>query len=120
MSDYENYFYKIFLDLDSEFNIKVQLQVNLATIVEKVGNYRYNSELFRNIDFGIFSNDYKTLFFLIEIDDRTHNLKSRKIRDEKVNEIVKNAGIRLIRFHSNYDNEYEYVRNRIINEIKNI
>lgn len=120
MSDYERYFYNIFLELESEFNIRIQPQVNLATVVEKVGNYRYNAELFRNIDFGIFSNDYNTLILLVEIDDRTHNLKNRKIRDEKVNEIVKSAEIRLIRFHSNYDNKYEYVRNRIINEIKNI
>ena len=35
-------------------NYTVQPQVNLATIIEKQGDFKYQNELYRNIDFGIF------------------------------------------------------------------
>ena len=95
-------------------------QLNLASIINKEGNYKYRNELFRNIDFGIFSKDYKELLLLIEINDKTHNNYNRRKRDIKVDNIVDNAGIKLIKFYSNYPNKKDYIKNRIREEINKL
>lgn len=120
MTKYEKYFYDILVDLKYELNIEVMPQVNLASIINKKGNYKYRNELFRNIDFGIFTKDYEKLLLLIEINDKTHNNYIRRNRDMKVDKIVNDAGIRLIKFYSNCSNKKEYVKNRIIDEINKI
>lgn len=74
MTKYERYFYDILVELEDELNIKVMPQVNLASIINKEGNDKYRNELFRNIDFGIFSKDYKDILLLIEINDKTHKI----------------------------------------------
>ena len=96
---------------------KLQTQVNLASIVDKNFYSKYRNELFRNIDFGIF--DKKTLkpLLMIELNDYTHNYKIRKERDEKVKEILKQSGIPLITFYTNKPNEFDYVFERIENEL---
>lgn len=117
MTDFEKYFYDILIELEDELNVKIHPQVNLASILNKKVNNYYVSELFRNIDFGVFNKDYDQLLFLIEINDKTHNSKSRMIRDKKVGKILEQARIPLIKFYSNYPNRKEYVKNRIKNEI---
>ena len=120
MTDYERYFYNIFLELEQEFMIKVVPQVNLAAIVKKEVNNYYINELFRNIDFAIFDKDYKEVLLLIEINDSTHNTRKRIARDKKVEKILKDVGIKLIKFYSNYPNKYDYVKPRVRNEIISI
>lgn len=117
MTKYERYFYDILVELEDELNIKVMPQVNLASIINKEGNDKYRNELFRNIDFGIFSKDYKDILLLIEINDKTHNNYDRRKRDIKVDNIVSNAGIKLIKFYSNYPNKKDYVKQKIRDEI---
>ena len=120
MTDYERYFYNIFVELEQEFMIKVVPQVGLSTIVKKEVNNKYISELFRNIDFAIFDKDYKEVLLLIEINDSTHNTRKRIVRDKKVEKILEDAGIRLIKFYSNYPNKYDYVKPRVRKEIISI
>ena len=48
-------FYKIFVELENELDIKVHPQLNLASVIKKETSNRYINELFRNIDFGIFT-----------------------------------------------------------------
>ena len=92
-------------------------QVNLASMITKVSNSKFNTELFRNIDFGIFNADYSKLLLLIELNDESHNNSHRKKRDIKVHEICNKAGIKLITFYTKYSNEKEYVKGRIIKEL---
>lgn len=66
MTDYEYKFYLILKELE-KYNYKVIPQVNLATIVEKVNNKKYYTELFRNIDFVIFNEDLTDVLLLIEV-----------------------------------------------------
>lgn len=115
----ERIFYNKLIELEDEYNLKIQPQINLATIIKKKNNnyYKRVNELFRNIDFGIFSKNYNDLLLLIELNDKSHNKKERKLRDEKVKDIVKEAGIKLITFHTNFPNKEEYVKNRILKEI---
>ena len=117
MTKYERYFYNILVELEDEFNVKIHPQVNLATIVKKEVNNHYINELFRNIDFAIYDKDYKKLFLLIEINDSSHYTRSRIIRDIKVEKILKEANIKLIKFYSNYPNKKEYVKKRVVQEI---
>ena len=90
---------------------------NLASVIEKVSTSRFNTELFRNIDFGIFNADYSKLLLLIELNDESHNNSHRKKRDIKVHDICDKAGIKIITFYTKYSNEKEYVKSRIIKEI---
>lgn len=93
------------------------LKVNLATIINKQSEDKFRNELFRNIDFAIFTKDYSTTLLLIELNDATHVNSSRKKRDEKVEAICKMSDIPLIKFYTKYPNEREYVVNRILKEI---
>ncbi|MFR2585189.1 MAG: DUF2726 domain-containing protein [Bacilli bacterium] len=104
-------------ELEMENGLKVVPQVNLATIIKKISDIPYQNELFRNIDYGIFSNNYERLLLLIELNDSSHQSQNRQYRDKKVHEICEMAGIKLIRFYTKYPNEKEYVKNRIRNEI---
>ena len=106
-----------FIDLEDELHINIVPQVNLASIIQKVSNSRFNTELFRNIDFGIFSADYSKVLLLIELNDESHNNFHRKKRDMKVHEICNKAGIKLITFYTKYSNEKEYVKGRILKEL---
>ena len=117
MTDCEYEFYNKIKILEEHF--KIVPQVNLGAIINKVSKVTYRGELFRNIDFAIFTKDYsKLLLLLIELNDKTHNQEERKNRDQKVKIICKEAGIKLICFYTTYSNEKEYVVNRILNEIE--
>ena len=117
LSNNEYNFLIKFIDLENELHVNIVPQVNLASIITKVSNSKFNTELFRNIDFGIFNADYSKLLLLIELNDESHNNSYRKKRDIKVHEICNKAGIKLITFYTKYSNEKEYVKGRIIKEL---
>lgn len=117
MTKYEKYFYNILVELEDELSVKIHPQVNLASILNKESNNYYINELFRNIDFAIFSKDYEKLILLIEINDSTHKSKDRIARDKKVDKILGKANVRLLKFYSDYPNKREYIKDRIKNEI---
>ena len=116
MTESEFKFYNKLAPLNDKYNVVPQL--NLATIIKKTRDNKYISELFRNIDYAVFSKDYKDLLILIELNDETHESNSsRKRRDIKVKDICKQANIKLITFYTKYSNEKEYVISRILKEI---
>lgn len=117
LSNCEYNFLMKFIDLENELHVNIVPQVNLASVIEKKSTSRFNTELFRNIDFGIFSADYSKLLLLIELNDGTHNNYHRKNRDIKVHDICSKAGIKLITFYTKYSNEKEYVKSRIVKEL---
>ena len=104
----------ILKDLEKDYNIVPQLV--LASVVDKTSKQKYRSELYRIIDFAIFSKDYSKLLLLIELNDNTHNQRKRKDRDLKVKKICNFAGIKLITFYTKYPNEKDYIINRINKE----
>lgn len=114
MTKTEEYFYNIFKYVETEFGYIVQPQVNLASIIEKETSHKYINELFRNIDFAIFDKDYSKLLLLIEINDNSHFLSSERIeRDNKVNSILKDANIKLVKFYP----KYSHIREKIIDRL---
>ena len=117
LSNNEYNFLTKFIDLENELHVHIVPQVNLASVITKISDSRFNTELFRNIDFGIFNADYSKLLLLIELNDESHNNYHRKKRDIKVHDICNKAGIKLITFYTKYSNEKEYVKSRIIKEI---
>jgi len=116
MSNYEIMFYNRMKDLETEYNIVPQLV--LSSVVDKKSKQKYRSELYRIIDFAIFSKDYSKLLLLIELNDNTHNQRKRKDRDLKVKKICNSAKIKLITFYTKYPNEKDYIINRIKKEIE--
>lgn len=72
-------------------------QINLAAVIDKERGAGGRTELFRNVDFGIFDFNYKPLV-LIEINDNSHLRPDRAERDKKVAKICKQAKIPLITF----------------------
>lgn len=115
LTDSEKRFLLILQEL-AKYNMVVVPQVNLATIVQKIGEFRYQNELYRNIDFAIFDNDYN-LLLLVELNDATHRQNSRRLRDLKVKDITMQAGIKLMTFYKNKPNKPEYVIGRILDEL---
>ena len=95
----------------------VQAQVNLASIIEKTDNSKFQNELYRNIDACIFDTYFRPIA-LIEINDSTHNNPSRIERDKKIAMICEEAGIPLIRFWTKYGVNYEYMRKKIAEAIE--
>lgn len=115
LTPYEFEFYKIIKQLEQQGFIIVP-QINLASIINKE-NSKYRSELFRNIDFGIFDNNFN-LKLLIELNDKSHQNYERRDRDLKVKKILNDCNIKLINFYTYYPNEKEYVLKRIYNELE--
>lgn len=115
MTKCEKDFYNKLLDLKNDYEIMPQ--VNLATIIKRLDKTKYHNELFRNVDFGIFSKNYEELVLLIELNDSSHKQYNRTDRDLKVKKICNDANIKLITFYTNYPNEKDYVINRIKKEI---
>jgi hypothetical protein len=64
--------------------------------------------------------DKKTLSIVaaIELDDKSHQLESRKDRDYFLESACRSAGLKLIRFPCKSDYQLSTVREKIINEIK--
>jgi len=90
-------------------------QVNLAAIIEKNSDDRYQNELFRNVDFGIFDTSYNVIA-LVELNDSTHFSKKRRYRDYKVQNICEEvAGIPLIKLWADKPNEEWYIK-MLLNE----
>jgi hypothetical protein len=91
----------------------IQPQINLATIIDKKGLHDGFGDLFRNIDFGIFSKEDYQLLLLIELNDSSHLKLDRQVRDIEVDRICRKAGYNLIKFWTNQPNKLYYIDNRI-------
>ncbi len=114
MTDTEYKFYLKFLPLTNNYIIIPQ--VNLASIIEKKEK-GFCNELFRNIDYAIFDNNFN-LLLLIELNDKTHNNVKRHNRDLKVKKILESCNIKLLTFYTHYPNDKDYVLNRITKAIE--
>lgn len=90
----------------------LQPQVNLASIIYRTDNFKFQNELYRNIDACVFDMAYKPIV-LIEINDDTHKTPDRKERDQKVKAICEEAGIPLITLWTSYGINSEYIEKRI-------
>lgn len=123
MSQCERNFYQKLMPLKNA-GYNIETQINLSTVIQKCYKdsgfeTKYRNELFRNIDYGIFTADYQ-LLLLIELNDATHSQRERKLRDQRVYEICKKANIKLLTFYTSMPNNSDYVLNRINKAIKEV
>ena len=75
---------------------KIEDYVYVASLIDKE-DQGFRTELFRNVDFGVFDYNYRPLL-LIEINDNTHFRKDRVERDKKVNAICRRAKLPIVTF----------------------
>lgn len=87
-------------------------QVNLAAFVNKTDNSRYQNELFRNVDFLITDSGYVPKI-AVEINDQSHLYNDRRSRDEKVKQILEEAGIPLLKLWTSYGVRPDYISGRV-------
>ena len=88
-------------------------QINLASFIDKIGDFRFRNELFRNIDFLVTDEEFHPKI-VIEINDQSHLTSERRNRDEKVKNICEEAGIPILNLWTSYGVNSEYIKNRVI------
>lgn len=97
----------------------VQVQANLASFIKRTDNARFQSELFRNVDFIIMDSEYHPLA-VIEVNDKTHLTEERRARDKKVANICEEAGIPVIVLWTSYGVNPDYIKKRITEAISTL
>lgn len=103
-------FYHKLIEATKFKNVEVLPQINLASVIEKKSKYR--NELFRNIDFGIFDENYNVIV-LIELNDKTHFTNQRMKRDSNVREICKRTGIPVKTFWTTNNNTVQSIADEL-------
>jgi very-short-patch-repair endonuclease len=83
-----------------EHIVLAQVQVSRVLGVKKGSNFNeWNNRINRmSYDFVVCAKD-STVLAVIELDDKSHESKSRAATDEKKNKATSDAGLRLIRWH---------------------
>lgn len=87
-------------------------QINLASIIKRTDDHKYQNELYRNVDFCVFDKKFNPCL-IIEINDKTHNEKSRQARDFKVKEICEKANIPVVVFWTDYGVNESYIEKKL-------
>lgn len=105
-------FYKLLKQITDEFNLVICPQVALYQIVQNKNFKDFNKIQSKCIDFVITEPNLK-IKLCIELDDYTHNRNKRIKRDEFINKLFNDLGIKLIRIPvQNYYN-LEELKNKI-------
>ena len=90
-------------------------KINLGAIIAKNKGTSL-TDLAYNIDFGIFTKDFK-LLLLIELSDPNNTSKEYQTRDLKIQKILKSSNIKLVKFYTSYPNEPDYIIKRIMSNL---
>lgn len=89
-------FYKVLKQVTDEMNFIICPQVAIYEIVKSQNHKSFNKISRKTIDFVITEPNLK-IKCCIELDDYTHNRQKRIERDNFLNNLFKNVGIKLIR-----------------------
>lgn len=89
-------FYKLLKQITDELNLVICPQVTLYQIVKNKNFKDFNKIQSKCIDFVITEPNLK-IKLCIELDDYTHNKNKRVKRDEFINKLFSDLGIKLIR-----------------------
>lgn len=93
-------------------------QINLAAFIRKTDHSKYQNELFRNVDFLITDHQF-TPKIVVEINDRSHLSEDRRERDEKVKNILEEAGVPFMALWTSYGVNVEYIKGKITEILQN-
>ena len=97
-------------------------QIHIASILEvKKGERKwqtyFNKIISKSIDFVIFDKVNISPVLAIELDDSTHLLEKRMLRDGFVNKAIKDGGIKMLRFKTEDLSNRENIKSKILNEL---
>lgn len=88
-------------------------QVHLEGLVEVAKGERYwrtyfNKTIKKSVDFVLFDRDTVVALLAIELDDYSHHYEQRKERDDFVNQLFTQVGLKLLRIptQQNYDSAH--------------
>lgn len=104
MTDTEVIFFHKLTNALPEYHIFVQVQ--LSRIIEANSeetsehSFWFNRISRQSVDYVITDSDGQTTLVAIELDDWTHNSKSRQKADDKKDKALASAGIPIVRFHA--------------------
>ena len=109
MSKAEHEFFKALQEVVKD-KYYIVPQVQLSKIVE-VNHYEHQKRKYFNkidrksVDFVLFKKEYFTPYMAIELDDSSHMLPPREVRDDFVGSMLERVGIKLVRVPvaKNYD-----------------
>jgi hypothetical protein len=92
---------------------EINKQTPLRQLVRKEKEWQWANELHKYIDFCICKKEDSVVVLCIEYDDSTHEQPARRERDKKVDEIVTEAGFKIIHIKRDDEMSLDYLRGRI-------
>lgn len=94
------FFFVLERAVQGRYYIVPQVELSKILQVKKgVWQYKYKNKInLKSVDFVLFDKEYFTPQIVIELDDSSHTLPNRIIRDNFVNTILQKTDIRFIRF----------------------
>lgn len=102
-------FYKRLKPIADKYEMGIIAKIRLADLIEVDTNKTKEFNKFfpkissKHIDFGLVYPDNMEVKYLIELDDRSHNLPKRKERDDFINKVCEKTGYNLIRTYGNIE-----------------
>ena len=104
MTDTEVIFFNKLKNALPEYNVFVQVQlsriINSNSGEASERSFWFNRICRQSVDYVIVANDAQTTLVAIELDDWTHNSKTRQKADDKKDKALASAGIPIVRFHA--------------------
>jgi len=122
MTSVEADFMKVLLEVVGD-SYRVFPQIHLSSVLDhKIDGQTWKYALghinSKSIDYVISDKEQFRPLAAIELDDRTHEWESRRLRDEEVERIFTESKLPLIRFSSSQSHDIEAVRQRILSAIE--
>lgn len=121
LSKAENNFYRVLekaVDEDLYICPKVRLADIIYVSVKEDRQKYFNKIQSKHIDFLLCNKKYLVPVLVIELDDSSHNKKSRINRDEFVNKTLENAGLPILRVRASYSYSPSYIKEKIQEALK--
>ncbi|WP_350562513.1 DUF2726 domain-containing protein [Psychrobacter sp. CAL346-MNA-CIBAN-0220] len=122
MTDTEVVFFNKLKNALPEYHIFVQVQLSriITSNSEQASerSFWFNRICRQSVDYVIVDDDAQTTLAAIELDDWTHNSKSRQKADDKKDKALASAGIPIVRFHAERMPSADMLRYELIQVIE--
>ncbi|WP_066801237.1 DUF2726 domain-containing protein [Moraxella oblonga] len=118
MTDSEVIFFKKLVEALPEYLIFSQVQLSrIIEPSEDAGNDRafwFNRICRQSVDYVVVAKDCQTVLLAIELDDWTHESKTRQKQDDKKDKALASAGIAVVRFHAERMPSIQMIRHDVL------
>jgi len=124
MTSVEADFMQVLLEIVGD-KYRVFPQIHLSSVLDhKVEGQTWKYALghinSKSVDYVVSDKDQFRPLVAIELDDKTHDRESRRLRDKEVERIFAEAKLPLVRFSNSQSHEVETVRQRIMSVIETL